>query len=84
MDLTTIDQLNDMLNSVLDGEQTADGMPDEVQHWLMMSVANFACHVAKGKTKEERAERLALVPDVFKVDVEPLAKQMFIHYSNTI
>lgn len=80
MDLATIDQLNDMLNSVLDGAESADGMPEPVQNWLMLSTANFACHVAKGKTKQERANRLNDVPEVFKPDVEPLAKVMFDYY----
>lgn len=80
MDLATIDQLNDMLNSVLDGIESADGMPEPVQNWLMLSTANFACHVAKGHSKEERAERLREVPDAFKEDVEPLAKLMFNYY----
>lgn len=82
MDLATIEQLNTMLNDVLDGNESADGMPDEVQHWLMLSTANFACHVAKGDTKEERAKRLSEVPDVFKDDVAPLAKSMFSYYKN--
>ncbi|AKA61241.1 hypothetical protein [Pseudoalteromonas phage H103] len=82
MDLATIDQLNDMLNSVLDGEESADGMPDEVQHWLLMSTANMACHVAKGETKQERQERLERVPPIFKDDVSALAKEMFNYYLN--
>lgn len=81
MDLATIDQLNEMLNSVLDGKEKADGMPDEIQHWLMMSTANMACHVAKGETKEERHARLERVPKEFKDDVSKLAKDMFFHYS---
>lgn len=80
MDLATIDQLNDMLNSVLDGVESADGMPEPVQNWLMLSTANFACSIAKGATKQERAEKLANVPEVFKADVEPLAKAMFNYY----
>lgn len=69
-----------MLNSVLDGVESADGMPEPVQNWLMLSTANFACHVAKGRTKQERAERLSNVPQVFRPDVEPLAKAMFNYY----
>lgn len=83
MDLATIDQLNDMLNSVLDGVESADGMPEAVQNWLMLSTANMACHVAKGETKQERQERLERVPEVFKDDVAPLAKAMFKHYTKT-
>lgn len=71
-----------MLNSVLDGDESADGMPDEVQHWLLMSTANMACHVAKGDTKQERQERLERVPHIFKDDVSALAKEMFKHYLN--
>lgn len=81
MDLATIDQLNEMLNSVLDGKEKADEMPDEVRNWFLMSTANMACHVAKGETKEERHERLERVPKEFKEDVSKLAKAMFFHYN---
>ena len=46
----------------------------------MLSTANFACGVAKGATRQERAEKLANVPEVFRPDVEPLAKAMFNYY----